>query len=452
MHAACPLRDLGWAELGGLKWANGGRSPLASVYLRAFLVPALEQVTLAGGDLRGVIERHQLEHHGLLVQALGVTLDVGRRVQGDALALQLGRVAHGATLVDHALDLGEGDAAGGSGSRGGAVGRGRDGRACLDRSDRFRLRYQPHDQCQQHQYTGTGVFPRYPLAVHQRLVAGHEAVADQRADQHHQHQHDPVVLTGVQPAVVIRQHGDQHRQGEVGVVHAALLGAPAVDRVDRLAGLQLGHHLALARDDPDEDVGAHRRGQHGAYQQEGGAAGEQLAGQPGGEDDEAEDDDADDQVTVLLAAEGAADDVVDQPEHDEEGQRTADGGAGGPVMHALVDHEGAGVEQVQHREQAETGQPRGVALPVEPVQVVRHGLRGDQVFLRVVEAAAVHGPQFAVHALGDQVGRRGFVQAVVEEDKVERCADPGDRRNYVGPPQQQVDPVKQVHFHRASNI
>ena len=71
-------------------------------------------------------------------------------------------------------------------------------------------------------------------------------------------------------------------------MHAALLGAPAVDRIDRLAGLELRHHLALAGDDPDEDVGAHRRGEHRADQQEGGAAGEQLAGQPRGEDDEDE--------------------------------------------------------------------------------------------------------------------------------------------------------------------
>jgi hypothetical protein len=38
-----------------------------------------------------------------------------------------------------------------------------------------------------------GVFPGHALALHQRLVAHHEAVADQRAGQHQQHQHQPVV-------------------------------------------------------------------------------------------------------------------------------------------------------------------------------------------------------------------------------------------------------------------
>ena len=45
-------------------------------------------------------------------------------------------------------------------------------------------------------------------------------------------QHDPVVRRAVQEAVVGAEHRDQDRQREVGVVHAALLGALAMDRIE----------------------------------------------------------------------------------------------------------------------------------------------------------------------------------------------------------------------------
>src|SRR5690606_14581756 len=101
--------------------------------------------------------------------------------------------------------------------------------------------------------------------------------------QHQQHQHQPVVWPLVEDAVVVGDHGHQHRQGEVGVVHAALLAAPAVHRVHRHAGLHLRDHLALAGNDHHQHVGAHDGGDHGAGEHEGGAAGEELAGDPGGE-------------------------------------------------------------------------------------------------------------------------------------------------------------------------
>ena len=235
-------------------------------------------------------------------------------------------------------------------------------------------------------------------------------------------------------------------------MHAALLGAPAEDGVDRLPGLEQRHHLALARDDPKKDVGAHRGGQHCADQQERGAPGEQLASQPGGEDDEGQHTGTDDQVAMLLLAEGAADRVVDEPADHQESERGGDGGAGRPVVHALVHQECAGIEQVEHHEQGKAGQPSAVAFPVEPVQVRGHLLRREQVLLRMIEAAAVHRPQLAAHALRLQRGVLRRRQAVVEEDEVEGRADPGDGHDHVRPAQQQVGPIEQVGVHRVLGV
>ncbi len=253
----------------------------------------------------------------------------------------------------------------------------------------------------------------------------------------------------MQPAVVVAQHRDDDRQREVGVVHAALLAAAAVRRVGLLAGAQRGDDLALAGDDPEVDVGAHRGGQHRADQHEGRAAGKQLAGQPGREDDDRDDGDRDPQVAVAALAERAADRVVDQPEGKQQAQRGERGGRRRPVEDLAVDQEGAGIEQVHQRKQRKAGQPGAVALPVRPVQPLgqRPPARRDQVLVRVVEAAAVHRPQLAVDAPGAQLGVVGPRQAVVEHDEVERRADPGDRGDHMRPAQQQVEPLEQVGVH-----
>ncbi|KAI1694257.1 hypothetical protein DdX_20203 [Ditylenchus destructor] len=68
------------------------------------------------------------------------------------------------------------------------------------------------------------------------------------------------------------------------------------------------------------------------------------------------------------------------------------GGAGLKIHLRLVDEVGARVPQVRHREERETRDPGGVALPVRPVQVVRQLFGRQRVLLHVVEAAAVQGP------------------------------------------------------------
>ncbi len=229
-------------------------------------------------------------------------------------------------------------------------------------------------------------------------------------------------------------------------MHAALLGALAVARVDRLAGLHLRDDLALTGNDDEEHVGAHRRGHHRAHQQEGGAPGKPLTGQPSSEDDEQSHHQADDPVAMAALAEAAADQVVDEPEDDEKGDRGGDRGAAAPRVHALVDEVDIGLEQVQHGEQRKAGQPGPVALPVEPVQVPGDARRRHHVLLRVVEAPGVQGPQFAGAALGLQL-RAGRRQAVVEKDEIKRGADPGDGDDDVRPAQQQIDPIENIGVH-----
>ena len=112
-------------------------------------------------------------------------------------------------------------------------------------------------------------------------MAHHEVLANQRACSHHDYQHHPVVLARVGKAVVVAQHGKQHGQREVGVVHAALLAALAMDRVNGFACVHRCHHLALARNNPEKHVGTHGCAYHGANQQECRASSKQLGRQPG---------------------------------------------------------------------------------------------------------------------------------------------------------------------------
>ena len=71
--------------------------------------------------------------------------------------------------------------------------------------------------------------------------------------------------------------------------------------------------------------------------------------------------------------------------------------------------------------------------------------RRDLVLLHVVEAAAVHLPELAADAgLAVVAPSSGSVERLVEQDEVERGADPGDRRDHVQPAEQQVEPVRDI--------
>ena len=246
---------------------------------------------------------------------------------------------------------------------------------------------------------------------------------------------------------MVGQHGHQHRQREIGVVNAALFGAPAIDRIDRQTRLELGHHLALAGNDPDKHIGAHRSRQHRADQQKRRPPGKQLASQPGRKRDDRQNAHADQQVAMFAPPQRAANQVINRPEHDQKTQRRGNRHARRPVVNAFIDQKRARVKQVKHGEQAKARQPSGIAFPIKPVQVLRHLARRDQVFLRVIKPAAVNRPEFAVNAFFNQIRVCGLGQAGIEKNKIKRRANPGNGRDDMRPAQQQIGPIQPISTH-----
>ena len=97
------------------------------------------------------------------------------------------------------------------------------------------------------------------------------------------------------------------------------------------------------------------------------------------------------------------------------------------------------MEVIHQHQQDEAKDPGGVGFPFEPCQVRRQEFRCDDVFLDLVEAAAVHLPGFAADAAVEPlVGP----QAGVQRNEVERGPDPGDAGDDMGPAHHHRDPVE----------
>ena len=251
----------------------------------------------------------------------------------------------------------------------------------------------------------------------------------------------------VSKAVVAAEHGEQHRQGEVSVVHAALLAALAVNGVDRLPCLDGGHHFFLPRNDPEKHAGAHGGSQHGPHQQESRAPCEPMAGQPGCQTHQQKHQTTHNGITVFALPKDTTNQVVQNPKHHQERQSHGNGTGRRPIHARFVDQIGTGAPEVGHREQGKTRQPSAVAFPVKPVQMRGQLGRGDVELDRVIKPAAVHRPQLAAHALFFQVliHRRG--EAAVQKDKVEGGTNPGNGGDDMHPAQQQIGPIEVVAFH-----
>ena len=79
---------------------------------------------------------------------------------------------------------------------------------------------------------------------------------------------------------MVAKHRKNHRQSEVGVVHAALFSTFAVR--SKLFGIHGNarshgsHYFALPRNDPEKHIGTHRSGNHRPHQQKGGTACKQM--------------------------------------------------------------------------------------------------------------------------------------------------------------------------------
>ena len=198
-----------------------------------------DQRTLGIGDAGCIVHRHDLRDHHLLVDRLRVRRDLIGRIEPNVLHLHLRAVAHVAALLKHLLDLGE---------RTFCVAAPRSGAAA-------RLRLQPDD--------ASGPAPRHRTAHTARDCARSPSLNRGAARRTRisapasmsTTSTSQLCLRAVEEAVVVADHREDDRQREVGVVHAALLAALAVHRVDRLAGTQRGDDLALPWNDPEEHVG-----------------------------------------------------------------------------------------------------------------------------------------------------------------------------------------------------
>ena len=239
------------------------------------------------------------------------------------------------------------------------------------------------------------------------LVPRDEPHADQRARHGERDQDEPVPGMIGGERVVVADHREQHRQREIGVVHGALPAAQPVDRVG-LASLALRpHQLALAGDDDEEHVRHHDRAEHRAEMDEGAAAAEDVGEAVRGRGDQ---EGQHRRERPVVAAEGRrTEPVVDEPAARDRGEADADRRRLAEIRDVAVDEVDLRAGVVDEREQEEARDPGPVGFPLEPVQRRGERGRGDAVFLRLVEAAAVNRPQLAADALrgvGRIAGRR----------------------------------------------
>ena len=153
------------------------------------------------------------------------------------------------------------------------------------------------------------------MAAELVAVAHDKKLPDRRTCKHHQNQHQPVLWVVVSEAVMPAEHGKQHWQGEIGVVHAALLAALAMHRVHRLAGLDCRNHFFLARNNPKKHARTHASRQHRPHQQKGRTPGKPVTGQPRCHANQQKHQGPNNGLAVFALAQGATNQVIEQPKN-----------------------------------------------------------------------------------------------------------------------------------------
>ena len=140
-----------------------------------------------------------------------------------------------------------------------------------------------------------------------------------------------------------------------------------------------------------------------------------------------------------VAANGrAAQPVIDRPARNDGGERDDDGLPRRQIGNGRIDEVGAGIEVVDDGQQEEARDPGEIGLPLEPCEVL--GKRGGcrEIFLHVVEAAAMNLPCLAAHALRKALSR---LQREVQRHEIEGRADPRDAGDHVAPADHEAQPV-----------
>ena len=387
------------------------------------------------------MRQHDLppDRFGLAADGLGGIEPNALRRDADPVPDRLGRVAHGATPRDEFDDV---------------VRRRRGGQGSGRRA--FGLRRQAQHRTapgasgdgedegggQTHRGRGPGPPGRAGVVGMAPVVeeADHRARGgDQRDDERDRR------LRFEQHRVVVGDHHQDDRQGQVVVLRRALLGLLAEARVRPLPLQQRGDDLALVRDDDEEDVAGHPGRHQGAGMDQCAAAAEHLREAEGGERDGQQADRR--EAGLALAELRAADAVIDQPAERQRPDAERRRDRGRQVHHRRIDEVEPRLRVVDPGQQHEARQPRRIGLPLVPGEVRGEMLRRDEILAHLVEAAAMHLPGRGAFA-GRDVRRP--LQRRVEMDEEERRADPGHRRDDVEPAQQQAPPFPDEALHGLS--
>ncbi len=225
-------------------------------------------------------------------------------------------------------------------------------------------------------------------------VADQRAGDDDQRDQHRDHRR-----IGVGHRVVVRQHQEQHRQGDIVVVQRALLGLLAERGIWRLASHQRGNHLALVGDDDQEHVARHPGRHQGADMDQRTTAAEHL-----GESEARRNDDNQPEhpeQIFILAERRLAKLVIEQPAQRQCADAQRRRLQRRERHHIGIDQIEVGLGVIDPGQQHEAREPGGVGLPFVPGQLLRHELRRDHVLAHLIEAAAMHLPAGAALAGGN---------------------------------------------------
>ena len=290
-------------------------------------IQAARSVALVLGHPGRVPRRHRAGLHRLSFDVVDPRLDLLLRLEPDPERRGRTRVTRRAALGDHGLDLCEGH------------GRG-DARSRL-------LGPQPERECDD----ACGRDHRDPPHAATRVPAVEED-ADECGQERDRDEDEPRLVGTEHEREVAGEHGEQHRQREVVVVHRPVLRLEQRRRVRLALLLHRSDELPVRRDDHEEDVRGHDRPEHHADLEVRGPRREELARTPGGERDEPRPDDRERRLAAL--PDGPAEDVVDDPRERDPADAERDRLPLVEIGDARVHQADARVEVVEDDEQRES--------------------------------------------------------------------------------------------------
>ena len=151
---------------------------------------------------------------------------------------------------------------------------------------------------------------------------------------------------------------------------------------------------------------------------------------------------------LAIAGQPAADHQLINAKHrGNTGQPDGGAGAGTEIGFGRVQQVAGCAQIVNQQQQGHAAEPGAVGFPFEPVQFPGHLLRAQMVFGHFIKATTVYGPKVTLDALSLLPFRR-LPKVVVQPDKIERCANPGDAGNHMKPANNQPKPFGEIRLHR----